>query len=368
MNEVHVVATTLSVDFEIPYDILATLGASAALTLSEIPFLGPIGSVHVGRIDGQLVINPTLEELQDESDLDLVVTGTADAIAMVEAGAQEVSEATIVEALRLAHDEIKKLVDVQLELQKLAGKPKWDVPEYTVDEAILEQVRSGFGAAFDAATQVHDKKARQDATSEVKESAVRSASGRGPRPRARRPGAPRRRQVREGHDPRADRRQEDAPRRPRRRRGPADHVRSGAHPAHARQRPLHARRDAGPEHRHAGRHRRVPAHRRPRHRGQEALHPPLQLPAVLGGGDRLHARPQAPRHRPRRSRRARPGAGPAGRGRVPLHDPHRVGDPREQRLVLDGERLRQHPVAHGRRRADQASGGRHRDGPHQGGR
>jgi polyribonucleotide nucleotidyltransferase len=182
MNEVHVVATTLSVDFEIPYDILATLGASAALTLSEIPFLGPIGSVHVGRIDGQLVINPTLEELQNESDLDLVVTGTADAIAMVEAGAQEVSEGVIVEALRLAHDEIKKLVDVQLELQKLAGKPKWDVPEYSLDEAILEQVRTGFGAAFDAATQVHDKKARQDATSEVKEAVYAQLLGEDPDP------------------------------------------------------------------------------------------------------------------------------------------------------------------------------------------
>jgi polyribonucleotide nucleotidyltransferase len=182
MNEVHVVATTLSVDFEIPYDILATLGASAALTLSEIPFLGRIGSVHVGRIDGQLVINPTLEELQDESDLDLVVTGTADAIAMVEAGAQEVSEATIVEALRLAHEEIKKLVNVQLELQKLAGKPKWEVPEYTVDEAILEQVRTGFGAAFDTATSVQDKKGRQDATSEVKETVYAQLLGEDPDP------------------------------------------------------------------------------------------------------------------------------------------------------------------------------------------
>ena len=172
MNEIHVVATTLSVDFEMSYDILATLGASAALTISDIPFGGPIGSVHVGRIDGQLVVNPSLEELQDESDMDLVVTGTADAIVMVEAGAQQVSEAVIVEALKLAHEEIKKLVAVQLELQKQVGKAKWDVPAMTVDEGVLEEVRTGFDAALDAATQVPGKKERMDATADVKKAAV----------------------------------------------------------------------------------------------------------------------------------------------------------------------------------------------------
>jgi len=171
MNEIHIVATTLSVDFELSYDVLATLGASAALTISDIPFGGPIGSVHVGRIDGQLVVNPTLEELQDESDMDLVVTGTADAIVMVEAGAKEVSESVIVEALSLAHEEIKKLVAVQVELQKLVGKPKRAVTPWTVDEGVLAEVRSGFGAAFDAATQVPGKMERMDATAAAKEAA-----------------------------------------------------------------------------------------------------------------------------------------------------------------------------------------------------
>ena len=169
MNEVHIVATTLSVDFEMSYDVLATLGASAALTISDIPFSGPIGSVHVGRIDGQLVVNPTLEELQDESDMDLVVTGTADAIVMVEAGAKEVSESVIVEALSLAHEEIKKLVAVQLELQKLVGRPKRAVTPWTVDEGVFAQVRDGFGPAFDAATQVPGKKERMDATAAAKD-------------------------------------------------------------------------------------------------------------------------------------------------------------------------------------------------------
>jgi polyribonucleotide nucleotidyltransferase len=172
MNEVHVVATTLSVDYEISYDVLATLGASAALTLSEIPFLGPIGSVRVGRIDGQFVVNPTLLELQDESDLDLVVTGSRDAIVMVEAGAEQVSEDVIVQALRIAHEEIRKLIDVQLELQRLCGKPKWEIPAWTVDEGVLAEVRGKYGAALDEATQAADKKARQDATAEVKRAAV----------------------------------------------------------------------------------------------------------------------------------------------------------------------------------------------------
>ncbi len=172
MNEVHVVATVLSVDLETSYDTLATLGASAALGLSEIPFNGPIGSVRVGRIEDEFVINPTLVELQDESELDLVVTGTRDAIVMVEAGANQVSEDVIVEALRLAHEEIQKLIDVQLELVRLCGKAKWEVPAWTVDEGILAEVRGQYGAALDAATQVADKKARQDATSEVKKAAV----------------------------------------------------------------------------------------------------------------------------------------------------------------------------------------------------
>ncbi len=177
MNEVHIVATTLSVDFENAYDTLASIGASAALTLSEIPFEGPIGSVRVGRIDGELVINPTLEETQNESDMDLVVTGTADAIVMVEAGAKEITEDVVVEALKLAHAEIRKLIDVQLELQRLAGKPKWPVAAYAVDDGVLEEVRTQFGAALDAATQAEDKKARQDATADVKKAAIEALVG-----------------------------------------------------------------------------------------------------------------------------------------------------------------------------------------------
>ena len=172
MNEVHVVATVLSVDLENAHDVLATIGASAALTLSEIPFEGPIGSVRVGRIEDEFVINPTLTQLEEESELDLVVTGTADAIVMVEAGAQQVPEGLVVDALRLAHEEIKKIIAAQLELQRLCGKPKWDVAEWTIDEQILEEVRIGYGASLDAATQLIEKQERQDAIAEVKRTAV----------------------------------------------------------------------------------------------------------------------------------------------------------------------------------------------------
>jgi polyribonucleotide nucleotidyltransferase len=172
MNEVHVVATVLSVDMENAHEILATIGASAALTLSEIPFGGPVGSVRVGRIEDEFVINPTLTQIEEESEFDLVVTGTRDAIVMVEAGANQVPEAVIVEALRLAHDEIKKLVDVQLELQRQCGKPKWDVVEASIDDAILEEVRAGYGAQLDAATQITEKRERQDALAGVNRAAV----------------------------------------------------------------------------------------------------------------------------------------------------------------------------------------------------
>ena len=172
MNEVHVVATVLSVDLENAHDLLATLGASAALTLSEIPFQGPVGSVRVGRVEDEFVINPTLTQIQEESELDLVVTGTRDAIVMVEAGAQQIPEPLIVEALRLAHDEIKKLVDAQLELQRQCGKAKWAVPEWTVDESILAEVRGGYAADLEAATQVADKQERRDAVADVKRRAI----------------------------------------------------------------------------------------------------------------------------------------------------------------------------------------------------
>src|SRR5204862_5633969 len=137
-------------------------GASAALMLSDIPFPVAVGAVRIGQDEeGGFVVNPE-EEWIPESALDLVVAGTEEAILMVEAGAQEVSEAVILDALDIAHGEIKKLCQAQRELQERAGKPKTEVEVPQVDESVLEQLKKQFGDALDKATQVEDKLDRQD--------------------------------------------------------------------------------------------------------------------------------------------------------------------------------------------------------------
>src|SRR5438128_6083393 len=124
-NEVQVICTVLSADMVTAHDILCINGASAALMLSPLPFLGPVGAVRVGLIDGQFVVNPTLRESEDNGELDLIVVGTKEGLTMVEAGANEIPEEKILEALELAHAEIVKLCEAQEELRRQAGKPKW---------------------------------------------------------------------------------------------------------------------------------------------------------------------------------------------------------------------------------------------------
>src|ERR687896_1302149 len=122
-RETQLVGMPLSVDQVVAYDVLAMNGASAALQISDIPFPAPVGAVRIGKLEGNFVINPTEEQLL-ESDLDLVVSGTEEAILMVEAGANEVPEAEILDALDIAHSEIRKLCAVQRELAERAGKEK----------------------------------------------------------------------------------------------------------------------------------------------------------------------------------------------------------------------------------------------------
>jgi polyribonucleotide nucleotidyltransferase len=124
-NEVQVICTVLSADLITPHDILCINGASAALMLSPLPFFGPVGAVRVGRIDGELILNPTHEQNFEESALDLIVVGTKDGLTMVEAGADEVPEDVLLEALALAHEEIKRLCEAQEDLRRQAGKAKW---------------------------------------------------------------------------------------------------------------------------------------------------------------------------------------------------------------------------------------------------
>jgi polyribonucleotide nucleotidyltransferase len=131
-NEVQVICTILSADLVTGHDLLSINGASAALMVSPLPFLGPVGAVRIGVLDGDLVVNPSLQELE-ESQLDLVVVGTADALTMVEAGASEIPEETILEAFEAAQAEIRRICEAQEELRRLAGKPKWLDLELTAE-------------------------------------------------------------------------------------------------------------------------------------------------------------------------------------------------------------------------------------------
>ena len=124
-NEVQCIATVLSADLVVPHDILCINGVSAALMVSSLPFLGPVGAVRIGLIDGELVVDPTLRESEDESELDLIVVGTKEGLTMVEAGGAEVPEETLLEALELAHGEIRKLCEAQEELAQRVGRAKW---------------------------------------------------------------------------------------------------------------------------------------------------------------------------------------------------------------------------------------------------
>jgi len=124
-NEVQVICTTLSADLVTPHDILSINGASAALMISPLPFFGPVGAVRIGLIDDELVVNPSLPELEHDAKMDLIVVGTKEGLTMVEAGAEEVPEELLLEALELAHGEIKKLCQAQEDLRSEVGKPKW---------------------------------------------------------------------------------------------------------------------------------------------------------------------------------------------------------------------------------------------------
>jgi polyribonucleotide nucleotidyltransferase len=165
--ETQLVGIPLSVDHVNPYDVLAMNGASAALMVSDIPFPTPVGAVRIGKIDGNFVVNPDEEDLLERTDLDLVVAGTEEAILMVEAGANEIPEAEILDALDIAHDAIKKLCKVQRELQKKGGKAKQDVEVPQVDDKLYRTIQRSHGRKLDRATSVEDKLERQDATKAV---------------------------------------------------------------------------------------------------------------------------------------------------------------------------------------------------------
>lgn len=164
--ETQVIASVLSADKTGVSDVIGIVAASAALAVSSIPFNGPIAAVKIGRVNGQFVVNPDLEVLET-SDLHLVVAGTADAVMMVEAGANELPEATMLEAIELAHSEIKKIVAKIEELRGLAGKPKRVVAQEPIDAALTAQVRGLVAGPIREAILIPNKSARQERLDQV---------------------------------------------------------------------------------------------------------------------------------------------------------------------------------------------------------
>jgi polyribonucleotide nucleotidyltransferase len=166
-NEVHVVATVMSVDYDCDPAICGMIGASAALTISDIPWNGPIAGVRMGRVNGEFVVNPTKAQLE-ETDLNVVVAGTKDAILMVEGGAQEVPEEVLLEVIMAAHEEIKKIVAFQEEFQPKVGKVKREFPNKDVPEEIVAAVKVFAHDKLDAAVRCADKQQRDEQENAVR--------------------------------------------------------------------------------------------------------------------------------------------------------------------------------------------------------
>lgn len=174
-NEVQVVNTVLSVDQDYSSEMSAMFGASLALCISDIPFNGPIAGVKVGRVNGELICNPTVEQAV-ASDIDLTVAGTSQALNMVEAGAKEVSEEDMLQALMFGHEQIKKLCAFQEEIVKACGKEKREVTLYAVDEALDKEVRENFEAKIREAVSIKEKLERYGKIDELTEEAVEMIS------------------------------------------------------------------------------------------------------------------------------------------------------------------------------------------------
>ncbi len=169
--ETQVIASVLSADQTGCSDVVGITAASAALTLSDIPFEGPVAGIKIGRVNGQFVVNPDIETL-GTSDLNLVVAGTADAVMMVEGGGTELPESVMIDAIELAHAEIKKIVAKVLELKALAGRPKRTIKAEEIDPALADAVRQLVAGSIRNAILIPNKTARQERLDQILEDAV----------------------------------------------------------------------------------------------------------------------------------------------------------------------------------------------------
>jgi len=161
LNDTQIMATVVSADQDNDPGILAMIGASAALEVSDIPFFGPIAGVKVGRVDGKLICNPTAEQLA-ASDLEVIVAASRDAVIMVEGGAAEISEADLLEAIFFGHSAVQPIIDAQIELRKLAGVPKREIAPPVVDEALQTKVKALAYAQMKDAVRIQSKQERHN--------------------------------------------------------------------------------------------------------------------------------------------------------------------------------------------------------------
>ncbi|MBK5911297.1 polyribonucleotide nucleotidyltransferase [Rhodothalassium salexigens] len=176
-NDTQVICTVLSHDMENDPDVVAMIGASAALTLSGIPFLGPIAGARVGYSDGQYILNPTLAQMED-TELDLVVAGTQQAVLMVESEAKELDEETMLGAVMFGHKQMQPVVDAIIELAEEAAKEPWDLPEPADHGALEAEIRDLVLADLEAAYQITEKQARTQAVAAAKDKMVAAFEGR----------------------------------------------------------------------------------------------------------------------------------------------------------------------------------------------
>ncbi len=178
-NEIQVIMYAISADTETPLDVLAINAASAAVHISDTPWNGPIGAVRIGRVDGNFIVNPTFEEIE-AGDLDLRVAGSREAILMVEAGADQVTEEDMVAALELAHKSIQPLIDVQEKMRAEIGKPKADIPLAVMDAdlkaRVLEAARPGLADLYEKAPSL-DKAGRDELLNKVRDEVLASVAG-----------------------------------------------------------------------------------------------------------------------------------------------------------------------------------------------
>jgi polyribonucleotide nucleotidyltransferase len=166
-NDIQLIVTVLSADLENDPDILAVIGSSSVLLISEVPFGGPVSAVHIGYINGELVLNPTLAQLES-SQLDLVVASTKQAIVMVEAGAREVSEDIVIQAIKFGHEANQDIIKLQEQLQQAYGKPKLEAPVSEVSPEVISAISSIINGRLDQALYQPDKSQREQALSNLK--------------------------------------------------------------------------------------------------------------------------------------------------------------------------------------------------------